>query len=47
MKEEIEQLLPFIKKGKVSESDIQDMTDRIRQSIKEDASKGKELSTGA
>lgn len=43
MKEEIEQLLPLIKKGEVSESDIQDMTDRIRQSIKEDASKGKEL----
>jgi protein-tyrosine phosphatase len=43
MKEEIELLLPLIKMGKVSESDIQEVTDRIRQSIKNDASKGKEL----
>jgi hypothetical protein len=43
MKEEIEQLLPLIKIGKVSEAEIQNITDRIRLSIKEDSSKGKEL----
>ena len=43
MKEEIEQLLPLIKAGKVSEAEIQQITDRIRGAIKEDASKGREL----
>src|SRR6188472_2772571 len=43
MKEEIEQLLPLIKIGKLSKLEIQNITNRIRQSIKEDSSKGKEL----
>jgi hypothetical protein len=43
MKEEIEQLLPLIKIGKVSEAEIQNITDKIRLIIKEDPSKGKEL----
>lgn len=43
MKEDIEQLLPLIINGKISETEIQNLTDRIRQCIKEDASKGKEL----
>src|SRR5688500_109747 len=43
MKEEVEQLLPLIKSGKISEREIQEITERIRVAIKEDPSKGKEL----
>lgn len=43
MKEEIEQLLLLIKTGQVPGTEIQNFTDRIRLSIKEDASRGKEL----
>lgn len=43
MKEEIEQFISLIKIGKVSETEIQHITDRIRAIIKEDASKGKQL----
>ena len=43
MKDEIEQLIPLIKAGKIAESEIQQITNRIRESIKEDSSKGKEL----
>ena len=43
MKKEIEQFLAQIKVGKLTEAEIQDLTDSIRLSIKEDPSKGKEL----
>jgi hypothetical protein len=43
MIEAIEQLLAQIKTGKLTESAIQQLTDSIRLSIKEDPSKGKEL----
>jgi protein-tyrosine phosphatase len=43
MTEAIEQLLAQIKTGKLTESAIQQLTDSIRLSIKEDPSKGKEL----
>jgi hypothetical protein len=42
MKEETERLLQLIKAGKVTEAEIRTITDRIRQSIKEDASLGRE-----
>lgn len=43
MKDEIEQLIPLIKTGKIAESEIQQLTNRIRESIKEDSSQGKVL----
>ena len=43
MKEAIEQLLAQIKVGELTEAEIQHLTDKIRLSIKEDPSKGKEL----
>jgi protein-tyrosine phosphatase len=43
MKKEIEQLLAQIKVGKLTETEIQHLTDNILLSIKEDPSKGKEL----
>lgn len=41
MKDEIERLIPLIKAGNVSDVESKHIIDRIRQSIKEDASKGK------
>lgn len=43
MKEEVEKLLPLIKSGQLSETEIQDLTNRIRLAIKEEPAKGKEL----
>lgn len=43
MKDEIEQLIPLIKNGKIPASQIQQITNRIRESIREDSSNGKEL----
>lgn len=43
MKEDIEQLIPLIKTGKIPESEILQITNKIRDSIKEDASRGKVL----
>lgn len=43
MKEEVEQLLPHIKMGKISETAIRDITNRIRNIIRDDPSKGREL----
>ena len=42
MKEQIEQLLPQIKAGKLSDTEIQEQIDKIKNAIKEDSSKGKE-----
>ena len=42
MKEEIEELIRLINVGKASEEESQNMEDKIRQSIREDSSKGKE-----
>jgi hypothetical protein len=42
MKEQIEQLLPQIKAGKLSDTEIQEQIDKIKNAIKQDSSKGKE-----
>ncbi|GAA0879660.1 hypothetical protein GCM10009119_26290 [Algoriphagus jejuensis] len=43
MKEEIEALLQLIENSKVPESEIQNITDKIRKTVKNDSSKGKEF----
>ena len=43
MKEELAELIPLIKSGKIPESEILHITNRIKEIIKEDSSKGKEL----
>lgn len=43
IKEEVEQLLPLIRNGQVSGEGIRDISERIRQVIREEPSKGKEL----
>ena len=43
MKEEVEQLLPLIRKGEISEAEITGITSKIRQAIQDDPAKGKEL----
>lgn len=42
MKEEIEHLLPLIKAGKISDMEIQQQIDKIKNAIKTDSTKGKE-----
>ena len=41
MKEQIEQLLPLIKAGKISDTEVEEQIEKIRNAIKLDSSKGK------
>lgn len=43
MKEEIEEIIPLIKSGNISDEDIENLVNKIRTSIKNDPQKGKEL----
>lgn len=43
MREEIERLLPRIKNSEISDAEIQILIERIKNSIRDDVSKGKEL----